>query len=123
MPEYALLLSQPENRLENLSPEEIQALISRYVAWRESLIKRNIFRGSQKLVDGTGRRLRTQNGKLLVTEGPFSESQEVLGGFFVIEAPSYEDAVEIAKTCPHVIDGHLIEIRQLDFMVPSPTQH
>jgi hypothetical protein len=123
MPEYALLLSQPENSLDNLSPEEIQALISRYVAWREGLIKRNIFRGSQKLVDGTGRRLRTQNGKLLVTEGPFSESQEVLGGFFVIEAPSYDDAVEIARTCPHLIDGQLIEIRQLDFMVPPPAQH
>jgi hypothetical protein len=123
MPEYALLLSQPENRFDNLSPEEIQALIARYVAWREGLIKRNIFRGSQKLVDGTGRRLRTQNGKLVVTEGPFSESQEVLGGFFVIEASTYEDAVEIVKTCPHVIDGYLAEIRQLDFVVPSPTQH
>ena len=123
MPQFALLLSAPETWQDNLSPEEIQALIAKYVAWREGLIQQNIFRGSQKLVDGTGRRLRTQNGKVIVTEGPFSESQEVLGGFFVIEVPTYEDAVEISRTCPNLVDDHLTEIRQLDFMIPSPTQN
>ncbi|HMH13797.1 MAG TPA: YciI family protein [Edaphobacter sp.] len=123
MPQFALLFSAPETWRDNLSPEEIQALIAKYVAWREGLIQRNIFRGSQKLVEGTGRRLRTQNGKVLITEGPFSESQEVLGGFFVIEVPTYEDAVEVARTSPNLVDGQLIEIRQLDFMVPPPTQN
>ena len=123
MPQFALLLSAPDPRRDNLSPQEIQALIAKYVAWRESLIQRNIYRGSQKLVDGTGRRLRTQNGNVLVTEGPFSESQEVLGGFFVIEVPTYEDAVEVVRTCPHLVDGNLTEIRQLDPMTPPPAQH
>jgi hypothetical protein len=122
MPQFALLLSTPESQYDNLSPEEIQALLAKYVAWREGLVERNIYRGSQKLVDGTGRRLRTQNGKVLITEGPFSESQEVLGGFFVIEVPTYEDAVEVARTCPHLVDGHLTEIRQLDPMTPPPAQ-
>jgi hypothetical protein len=123
MPQFALLLSTPASQYDNLSPQEIQALLARFVAWREGLVQRNIYRGSQKLVDGTGRRLRTQNGNVLVTEGPFSESQEVLGGFFVIEVPSYEDAVEVSRTCPNLVDGHLIEIRQLDPMTPPPTQH
>jgi hypothetical protein len=123
MPQFALLLSAPDSWQDNLSPEEIQALIAKYVAWREGLIQQNIFRGSQKLVDGTGRRLRAQKGNVIVTEGPFSESQEVLGGFFVIEVPSYEDAVEISRTCPNLVDGHLTEIRQLDFMIPPPTQN
>jgi hypothetical protein len=122
MPQYALLLSSPHNFHGNLSPEEIQAVIARYAAWRDGMIKQNLLRGSQKLVDRTGRRMRTQNGKLFVTEGPFSESQEVLGGFFVIEVPGYNEAVEIAKTCPHMVDGNLIEIRELDFMVPPPAQ-
>ena len=123
MPQFALLLSTPESQYDNLSPQEIQALLAKYVAWREGLVQRNIYRGSQKLVDGTGRRLRTQNGNVIVTEGPFSESQEVLGGFFVIEVPSYEDAVEVSRTCPNLVDGHLIEIRQLDPMTPPPAQH
>ena len=123
MPQFALLLSTPASRYDNLSPQEIQALLARFVAWREGLVHRNIYRGSQKLVDGTGRRLRTQNGNVLVTEGPFSESQEVLGGFFVIEVPTYEDAVEVSRTCPNLVDGNLIEIRQLDPMTPPPAQH
>jgi hypothetical protein len=122
MPQYALLLSSPDNHHDHLSPEEIQALIGRYVAWRDGLTQKNLLRGSQKLVDHTGRRMRTQSGKLFVTEGPFSESQEVLGGFFVIEVPTYDDAVEVSKSCPHLADGNLIEIRELDFMIPSSKQ-
>jgi hypothetical protein len=123
MPQFALLLSSPDSHYDNLSPQEIQALLARYVAWREGLIQRDIYRGSQKLIDRTGRRLRTQNGNILITEGPFSESQEVLGGFFVIEVPTYEDAVEVSRTCPNLVDGNLIEIRQLDPIVPPPAQH
>ena len=122
MPQYALLLSGPHTNHDHLSPDQIQAMIARYVAWRDGLIKQNLLRGSQKLVDRTGRRMRTQNGKLFVTEGPFSESQEVLGGFFVIEVPTYDEAVDIARTCPHLADGNLIEIRELDFMVPPPAK-
>ncbi len=49
-----------------------------------------------------------------VTDGPFAESKEVLGGLFVINAASYEEAVEIAKTCPHAKCGTSTHIRQID---------
>jgi hypothetical protein len=121
MPEYILLLNQPESKFDNLSPEEIQALIAKYSAWRDALIKRKLLCGGNKLVHKTHRTLRTQNGKILVTEGPFSESQEILGGYFIIEAPNYDEAVAIARTCPHLVDGQSIELRQID-VTPPPAQ-
>ncbi len=113
MPEYVLLLHQSEKKFDNLSPEEIQDLIHKYMTWREGLIQCGVFRGGRKLAEG-GRLLRTGKDKILVTEGPFSESQEVLGGYFIIEAANYDEAVEISRSCPHLIDGQSIELRQLD---------
>jgi hypothetical protein len=48
-----------------------------------------------------------------VTDGPFSETQEILGGFFMIEAADYAEAVEIARTCPHLKGDRWIEVRRV----------
>jgi hypothetical protein len=114
MPNFLLLLHQTPTTFRNLSPEEIQKILGSYIAWRENLVKRNKMRAGEKLTDDGGRQLRTQGGKVSVTDGPFSESQEILGGFFMIEAADYAEAVEIARTCPHLGDGKWIEVRQVD---------
>jgi len=57
--------------------------------------------------------MRTGNGKPIVTDGPFTEAKEVMGGFFVVEAEDYDQAVEVAKTCPHMDFGS-IEVRQTE---------
>ena len=48
-------------------------------------------------------------------DGPFPETKEIIGGYFVIEAVDYDEAVELAKSCPHIDFGR-IEIRQVDVM-------
>lgn len=57
--------------------------------------------------------LRLNGSKPLVTDGPYSESKEVIGGYYTIEADDYEHAVETAKECPHV-DFGTIEIRAIE---------
>jgi hypothetical protein len=114
MPNFLLLLHQKPTRYRNLAPEEMQKILGSYVAWREALLKQNKLRGGEKLTDDGGRRLRTDGGSISVTDGPFSESQEILGGFFMIEAANYEEIVEIARTCPHLTGEKWIEIRQVD---------
>src|ERR1700687_1279308 len=111
MPNFLLLLHQTPARFRNLSPEEIQKILGSYIAWREALIKRNKMRAGEKLTGDGGRHLRTQDGKVSVTDGPFSESQEILGGFFMIDAADYGEAVEIARTCPHLVEDKWIEVR------------
>lgn len=61
----------------------------------------------------TGARVRLSNGKLTVTDGPFTESKEVVGGFAILEAKSKEEAVELAKQFIRVAGDGECEIRQL----------
>ncbi len=79
----------------DLSPEQIQALIERYVSWR------------QKVATGRGR-----VGSPTVTDGPFAESCEVIGGIFMVEAASFDEVVELSKDCPH-LDFGTIEFREV----------
>ncbi len=89
----------------------MQAVVQRYVKWREDNSKH--VTGGQKLADGQGRVLRRQGGVLDVSDGPFMEAKEVLGGFFVLEVESYGAAQTIASTCPYLEFGS-IEIRQME---------
>jgi hypothetical protein len=57
--------------------------------------------------------MRSENNKPLVTDGPFAEAKEVMGGVFILEAADYNQAVELAKTCPHM-DFGTIEVRQFE---------
>ena len=110
MPKFVLLLRDEGNFSTDISPEEIQKIIGRYEEWR-----RGMGGSGQKLADGTGKVVTRSNGRLAVTDGPYAESKEILGGFIVIEAPSYEAAVEKCRTSPH-LDFGSIEVRQVDLV-------
>jgi hypothetical protein len=51
-----------------------------------------------------------------VTDGPYSESKEILGGFYIIEATDYAQALERSQDCPHLGYGGTIEVRQVDLV-------
>ena len=92
-----------------LSPEEIQQNIARFTAWFEQLSKKGQFKGGAPLM---------HDGKILadrhtVTDGPFAESKEAIAGFFIIQAESLEQAVEIAKGCPGLGFGQTVEVRAI----------
>jgi hypothetical protein len=113
MPRYILFLREPNTALEGLGPEEIQALIKRYKAWREGLSARTKEPGGHKLRDHSGRLMKMDHGKLVVTDGPYVETRDVLGGLFHFVVDSYEQAVAIASDCPHLELG-TIEIREVE---------
>ena len=59
-----------------------------------------------------GVRVRVDGGKPIVTDGPFTETKEIVGGYFLIECESRDEAVEIAKRCPLAQWGGIVEVRQ-----------
>jgi len=61
-----------------------------------------------------GKHLSMAGGEIRVTDGPYAEVKEALGGYFAIKATDYDEAVEIAKSCPHMTYGSRIEVRQID---------
>jgi hypothetical protein len=116
MPKYMLLLHDDTSRFAAMSPAEMQQVIEKYVAWGDRLRRAEIIVDGQKLADEPGKIVRGAGGKMRVTDGPYSESKEVLGGYYTIVAGSYEQAVERSKECPHLEYGGTIEVRAIDNM-------
>jgi hypothetical protein len=109
MAEFLLLLHNEPDRLMKLGPEDMQKAVEKYLAWT----KKPFYTGGKRLTPDTGRVLQAQNGKARATDGPYSESKEVLGGFYTIEAANYDEAVKLSLDHPHLEYGGTIEIRQV----------
>ena len=117
MPEYLVLLHEQPSDFAAFSPEDLEKIIGEYIAWRHKLEAEGKFAGGQKLRDEGGRHLSGWNGDFRVTDGPYAEAKEVIGGLFAIKADDYEKAVEIARECPHLKYGGRIELREIE---PTP---
>ena len=117
MPEYVLLLHSNTNVFDTLSPDEIQRIIQRYGRWRASLTEKGHPAAGKKLRDGIGRVMKGE-GKPVVTDGPYTETREIIGGFFAFTADSFEQAVELSADCPHLEFG-TIEIREVERVAAS----
>lgn len=115
MKQFILLMHEQVDEAEEMSPEKMQATIARYSNWAQSLGEQGKYVSGEKLADDAGRVLRTVNGDMIVSDGPYSETKDVVGGYFIIRAADYAEAEEIARSCPHAERGRPIEIRHLEF--------
>lgn len=109
MAHYMLLLHHDPSGWGVMSPEEMQKALEKYIAWTQ----KPFMVASQRLREDPGRVLRPVNGRPKVSDGPYSETKEVLGGYYTIEAADYDQAVERALTHPHLEYGGTIEIREV----------
>jgi hypothetical protein len=115
MPKFMLILHRSPEVPLDLSPEEIQQSIEGFRAWLAEIQSNGRYVVSDKLAEEGGRIVSLQAGKPVVVDGPYSESKEVIGGYFTIRAADYDEAVEIVKHCPFLATGR-ISIRQTDPM-------
>jgi len=113
MPNYVLLLHESGSFPANMSPADMQAIIQRYIAWRQRVQSGGRRVEGHKLVDGQGRTMRGKTGSSTVTDGPYAEAREVIGGLFVLEAKDYDEVVTLCRDCPH-LDFGSIEIREIE---------
>ncbi len=120
MPQFILLLHEASDLFDDWSPEQMQATIEKYAAWRGKLQREGRLVNGHKLTDGVGRLMRGKGADTTVIDRPFAESREVVGGLFVVEGSSYEDVVDLSRDCPHLEYG-AIEIREIQRTVTSST--
>ena len=113
MPNYMLLLHNDPADWKKMSPEEMQKAIQKFIAWRQKLDSHKILVGSAKLRDDAGKVIRGKD-HMRVTDGPYSETKEVLGGYFTIAAANYAAAVEQCRDCPALEYGGTIELREVE---------
>jgi len=110
---YLLLIYHDEQRWSELGESERQQIYGEYRKLREELQSRGQFlNGSQLQPVTTATSIRVRDGKELVTDGPFAETHEQLGGYFLIEARNLDEANAIAAKIPSARMG-TIEVRPL----------
>lgn len=114
MPNYMLILHESTTGFADYSLEDIQKIIADYVAWSDKLGADGKLVGGNKLRDDSAKMLFRDESGLRVTDGPFTESKEVIGGYFEIVAADYDEAVMISSTCPHLTYGGRIELREIE---------
>jgi hypothetical protein len=92
------------------SPEEMQEYMNKWFAWIEQLSKEGKYAAGEALLPGG--KLITGKSKT-VTDGPYTEGKEIVGGYFIVNADNYDEAVEIAKGCPDFAYDGSVQVRQV----------
>jgi hypothetical protein len=99
----------------NCSPDEIQKVMNQFYLWLERLVSEGKIKRGHRLTN-EGRTVGRQN---LITDGPFGESKEVIGGYWFIVADNLDEAVKIAQGNPCLDYGLVLEIRPIDPQVAT----
>jgi hypothetical protein len=113
MAKFMLFLYDKDGQFDDRSHDEMMSIIKEYSAWADKMRKAGRFLGGEKLTDDAGRCLVKKSGKFVVTDGPFAETKEMLGGYFAISANDYDDACKLSEDCPHIKYGGRVELRQI----------
>jgi hypothetical protein len=93
-----------------MSPDEMQQMMQKWGAWIGEAMSKGWMLDSGDALTMEGR---VVDAKKVVTDGPFVESKEIVGGFSIVQADTIDAAAELAKGCPGLLYGGKVEVRTL----------
>jgi hypothetical protein len=112
--EYMILIYNDERAWANLEEAKLKAMYGEYGTYTQELIEAGVMRGGSELKPvATATTLRVRGGKVLSTDGPFAETKEQLGGYYLIDVPNLDEALKLAAKCPGTKTGS-VEVRPLN---------
>lgn len=106
-----ILLFRGTDWSQKLSPEEMQKVSGQWMDWFKGLMQEGKVLGGRPL-DKTGKVVSGKNGRT-ISDGPFAESKEAIGGYFLLRVDTMEEAVAIAQQCPGLPHGARVEVRPM----------
>lgn len=110
---YMLLIHQDESAFRNVSPSDMSAMSSDFAAYNEAMKKAGVLLTGDRLQPtNTAASVRVADGKTEVLDGPYADTKEQFGGFYVIETPDLDQAVAWAARCPAAQNG-TVEVRPI----------
>jgi len=104
-----LIFQGPDYSKLGISPEEMQGQMQKWFDWVDKLQKENQYGGGHAL-HPTGKVL---SGNNVVTDGPFAESKELVGGYFIVKAKDIDEAIAISKDFPDFEYGGKVQVREV----------
>jgi hypothetical protein len=108
-----MLICTDETAVQALSPEEGSAMLSEYGAFGEEMGRRGVLQGGERLRPTTdATTVRVRDGEVLTSDGPFAETKEQIGGYFVVDCKDLDEAIEVASKIPGARHG-TIEVRPI----------
>ena len=111
--QYLVLIYENEKAWAGLSEEEMGKVFGEYMAYSKEMALAGVMKGGASLQPTmTATTVRVKNGKTTTTDGPFAETKEQLGGYYVIDVPNLDEAIKWAAKCPGAKGGS-IEVRPL----------
>lgn len=112
-----MLLFRGQDWCKGLSPEEIQRVTSEWMAWFDGLMKQGKAKSGHPL-EPAGKVVTGNAGRVMVSDGPFAEAKEAVGGYFFLEVDTEDEALAIAKQCPGLPYGAIVEVRPVADVCP-----
>lgn len=110
---YALMICTDETTGQALSPEEGAATLAEYQAFGEEMDRRGVLRGGERLRPTTdATTVRVRDGEVLTSDGPFAETKEQIGGYYIVDCTDLDEAIEVASKIPGARFG-TVEVRPI----------
>jgi hypothetical protein len=110
---YILLICTEEVGFEAMSPEERSAMDAEYGAFTEEAVRRGVLQGGERLRPTTdATTVRVRDGEVLTSDGPFAETKEQIGGYYMVDCKNLDEAIEVAARIPGARHGS-IEVRPI----------
>ena len=117
---YLLLIYDNEQVMEGRTPEEMEPIMGEWVSYSDTRQKSgNMLGGDALQPTQTATTVRIAQSKTIISDGPFAETKEQLGGYYMIDAENLDEAVEWASKMTHLPGGGAVEVRPImDFNAP-----
>ena len=110
---YAMLIYTSETEDAKRTPEEQQANMTAYYNFTQEVNESGAYNGGEALQSiNTATTVRVSEGKILTTDGPFAETKEQLGGFYILNCANLDEAIELAAKIPAAAQGS-VEVRPI----------
>ena len=111
--QYMILIYGDEKAWAGLPEDEMNAAFAAYMQYSKDLAAAGVMRGGASLQPiATATTVRVRGGKAATTDGPFAETKEQLGGYYIVEVPNLDQAIKWAAKCPGAAHGS-VEVRPL----------
>ncbi|MBA3771985.1 MAG: dehydrogenase [Ramlibacter sp.] len=109
---YMLLIHEPVGQRRTRTRAEGEAVYDRMLRFADELKAKGVLRGVESLVSqDQAARIKVSNGRAQVLDGPFTEAKEMVGGFFLLDCATRDEALAIAKSCP-AAEWATVEVRE-----------
>ena len=114
-PQFLFLFRHPSD-MPDPTPEEMQQIMGCWMNWMNGIKAKGQLIGGNPLGDG-GKVLRGATGST-VTDGPFAETKEIVGGYLIVAADNLAKAAKVARGCPGFANGTIVEVRPIEQLPP-----